>query len=460
MITNNCHYRRFVLKDVIMMMKGRRKGFTLVELIMAVSLLLVIIALSFNLLFFGNKTQAVASDEYQLQSAARLAGQSTNEIVRYSTALFTINQSGFRTNNLTDGWDYFGLSEDGKEVVKYIYNDATDSHDKVVIVPAQDGLTYRLVFWKQNKSNDSHLLSFSIEATKNGTTIKKINLDTELEALNSLQVIDRSTLSDPATAIAYRSDTRPNAVYGSITMVLDTSGSMDFDIYGNTTYNDNAKRIKILKDEAKTLVEEFAKEQNISICLVPFETTANNPGLYYNAANQKNDLLQNITNLDASGGTNTGDGLRRAYYNIVKFTNDNPTLTVKNYLIILVDGVTTYYSYYSNGGNRYFYRADGNISSSSNVGGYGNALDPDGTAYVDLIGNDYIQSYSNGIKPYVIGFSAQSADLGSISSIASAVGAAGSNVYQYSAARDLGAIFESIRQDIINDLWVVNGPAR
>jgi hypothetical protein len=248
-------------------------------------------------------------------------------------------------------------------------------------------------------------------------------------------------------------------------MVLDTSGSMDDNIWGNYTNNTNSKRITIMKNEAKSLVEEFSKEQNISISLIPFATSANNPGSYYNVASQKNHLINEIDSFSAVGGTNTGDGLRRAYHNMVGFTNSNPTLTVRHYLVILVDGVTTFYTYYRSGGYRYFYYGSSNISDYNGVyyDGYGNSLDPNGTAYVDNIGNNYIQDSSSAIypvKPYVIGFSGVSTELGSIADIASAVGAGSSSIFQYSPTRDLGDIFDEIRQAIINDLWVVNGPAR
>jgi prepilin-type N-terminal cleavage/methylation domain-containing protein len=444
---------------------NNKKGVTLIELILALALFTVIIALTFNMLIFGTRAQNMVNDEYEIQSAGRLAAQSINQAVRSSTALFTINRSSFREDNLTENWDYFGLSPDKREVVKYVYVSATSSHRKEVVVPAQDGITYSLVFHKTDSSNDNRLLGYTLEAVKDGSVVKKIELESELEALNSLQVVDRGTYSDPAVAIAYRSDDRPQAVYGAVTMVLDTSGSMDDNIWGNYTNNTNSKRITIMKNEAKALVEEFSKEQNISISLIPFATSANNPGSYYNVASQKNHLINEIDSFSAVGGTNTGDGLRRAYHNMVGFTNSNPTLTVRHYLVILVDGVTTFYTYYRSGGYRPFYYGGLNISDHNGVyyDGYGNRLDPDGTDYVNNIGNNYIQDSSSSIypvKPYVIGFSGVSTELGSIADIASAVGAGSSSIFQYSPTRDLGDIFDEIRQAIINDLWVVNGPAR
>ncbi len=436
-------------------MRRSKKGVTLVEMIIVSALVIVVMSLGLNLLLFGNKAQAVSTDEYELQTAARIASETTNKIVRYSTAVFTINESSFREDNLTAGWNYFGISPDKTEIVQYTYDAVTKTHIKTAVISAQTGMTYRLRFWKNDKSNDNKLLSFAIEAIKDGSAVKKIDIDTQLEALNSLQVIDRSTLSDPATALAYRSDERPMAIYGAISMVLDRSGSMDWDIYGNNTYTESNKRISILRTEAAKLVNAFAKEQNISISLAPFSTSGNSVGPFYSSSNETGSLLGAISGLSANGGTNTGDGMRRGYYQIVNFNLNHSDMTCKNYMIILVDGVTTFYT--SRSGN--YYLADGAINESYDVHGYGDRLDPYGTQYVNRVGN-LIRSYANGIKTYVIGFSAKYNDLGSIQDIANAAGTDAGNVYQYASDRDLGAIFEAIRKDILNDLWVINGPAR
>jgi len=436
-------------------MRRSKKGVTLVELIIVSALVIVVMSLGLNLLLFGNKAQAVSTDEYELQTAARIASETTNKIVRYSTAVFTINESSFREDNLTAGWNYFGISPDKTEIVQYTYDAVNKTHIKTAVISAQTGMTYRLRFWKNDKSNDNKLLSFAIEAIKDGSAVKKIDIDTQLEALNSLQVIDRSTLSDPATALAYRSDERPMAIYGAISMVLDRSGSMDWDIYGNNTYTESNKRISILRTEAAKLVNAFAKEQNISISLAPFSTSGNSVGPFYSSSNETGSLIGAISGLSANGGTNTGDGMRRGYYQIVNFNLNHSDMTCKNYMIILVDGVTTYYT--SRSGS--YYLADGAINENYDVHGYGSSLDPYGTQYVDRVGN-LIRSYANGIKTYVIGFSAKYNDLGSIQDIANAAGTDAGNVYQYASDRDLGVIFEAIRKDILNDLWVINGPAR
>jgi hypothetical protein len=61
-----------------------------------------------------------------------------------------------------------------------------------------------------------------------GNKIGHINIVSQTEALNSLQVIHNGTYADPAVAFAYRSDDRsdPQRPAAYISMVLDMSGSM------------------------------------------------------------------------------------------------------------------------------------------------------------------------------------------------------------------------------------------
>ena len=90
------------------------------------------------------------------------------------------------------------------------------------------------------------MLRFIIEAFKGGASQGRLAIETQLEALNSLQIIDRGTLADAATAVAYRDDSRPFAVVGTIAMVFDTSGSMKEDVDGDTTYQESKEKINIL----------------------------------------------------------------------------------------------------------------------------------------------------------------------------------------------------------------------
>ncbi len=462
--------------------KYDNSGVTLVELIIAMALVSIIITLSFSVINFGNKVLDMSVDEFDFQFSTRMVLDSTSKIVRYSTALFTIPRSSFRPDNLSSGWDYIGIREVtltpaqggnpavlGNEIVKYQYDNVTDTHLSSVILPAQDDTLYQFVFKKTNPQDEDSLLQFTIQSYPKGSVdpygIPRAQLDitSEVEAQNALQVIDLGSNLDPAVAIAFRLQDRKKNVVGHVALVLDTSGSMSSNLSGGSN---GSSRISILRDEAKTLINAFAQEDNIDISLVPFATSANNPGPFLNAKGETASLITTINGLTAIGGTNTGDGLRRAFKGL---QGHNATLATgvnaSNYVIVLVDGVTTFASVVSNANRAYVTGVmdvnEGFLDRSpkdnnGQIAGNGSSLDTKGTAYVNTIG-DMLRT-NNFAKVYVIGFSSISSELNSVNDIATACGAPSERVFRAGSADALTQVFESIRQDIVNDLWYLQGP--
>ncbi len=448
------------------------RGFTLVELLVSVGLLSVVLTVGFSMLLFGNKMVKISEDEYDFQFATRTTLQATSSTIRYSTAVFTIPKSKFSAANLDGDWDYIGIvdTSDGEEIVKYIHN-GSGGHDATVLIPAQKDVSFKFVFTKTNPSNNNCLLQFTIKTIPAGSLDEygkpkeNLSITSEVESLNSLQVID------PAAAVAFKPDDRTKSVVGHVAMVLDTSGSMADNLNGGTH---GQSRISILKTEATAIINKFAQEENVDISLIPFATSANTSGnqipAFYNAKTKTSDLISKINALTAIGGTNTGDGLRRAYYALEAHNAEAVSRGYKpsNYLIVLVDGVTTFASVVSDH-NRSFYIADGNVNDSgyldrdrseynrnSQIAGNGSTLDSDGTRYVNTIGA-YFKTGSFA-KVYVIGFSALNRELDSVEDIAQACGAASANVFVAGDEDALKTVFEEIEQDIVHDLWYLYGP--
>lgn len=325
-------------------------------------------------------------------------------------------------------------------------------------------------------------------------------------------------------------DTRLDEVSNSqavVGMVLDKSGSMGDRMDGGSYVSEGHSnsfyhsRMKLMKQEATRLVEGLSEYPNVYISINPFDSTANGSEDMLNAKQNLDTSpgLKSIVNgLSAGGGTNTGDGIRRAYYRIKEFNEltENTTKTNKNFMIILVDGVTTYASIQENVTqhtittrtnhgqtysvdsreytfshsedvtffgfylytNYYYTRSPyttyvvGNNSIDNERGnnnifysdgryyGDGNNLDPYGTEYVDLMGA-MVQSYKEGtneeIKVYVIGFSDVEADYGSLEDIAIST-TGDSDYYEAGSAEALEAIFKAIQRDISDALWHIGGP--
>lgn len=468
--------------------KTTKTAFTLLELIIVVALMGLVSTMAYSMLNFSRTVLNKSEDEYEFQFSTRMALQSTSNIIRYSTAVFTIPKSSFRADNLDSGWDYIGIHQVeitpaqngnpavmGNEIVKYQYDKATNTHISSVLIAAKPNISYRFIFTKVNPQNEDSLLQFTIQSfqagsvDENGNPSASLTVTSEVEARNSLQVIDLSTNIDPAVAIAFRSQDRVKNVVGHVAMVLDISGSMADTLSGNSTgSNSSNSRIYILKDQAKTLINKFAQEDNIDIALIPFSTSANNPNSFYNAKTATTTLINKINSLSAGGGTNTGDGLRRAYWGLKAHNAEVGTgVTPSNYVIILVDGVTTFYSVISNS-DRTYVTSNGNVNEgfldrgsyefdhNGQIAGNGSTLDSGGTAYVNAIGA-YLRANSFA-KAYVIGFSSLNPELQSVNNIAAACGAPSSRIFTANSSDALNQVFETIRGDIVNDLWYLQGP--
>ncbi len=457
---------------------SKNAGMTLIEVIVSVALLGLVVTGAYAIINFARLYLQKSQTEYQFQFATRYALQKTSDTIRYSTAVFTIPESSFAADNLDSGWDYIGIEDtaDGQRIVKYTYDSVAGAHFESVLVPAQEGMGYEFVFTKVNPSDEDSLLKFSIRSypagsvDEHGDPVAAVTITSEVNSKNSLQIIDLSTPPyDPAVAIAFRAEERIQSVVGHVAMVLDTSGSMEQGLDGYSGHT--PRRIDVLKNQATTLITNFATEDNIDIKLVPFNTSANSSDdavyAFRNAKIYTSALLTAVNNLSPGGGTNTGDGLRRAYWALYNHNHEvGAGVRASNYLIVLVDGVTTFGSVISNT-NRNFVTGDGAVNEGyldrspydtahGQIAGNGSNLDNTwGTPYVNTIGTGEISGFA---KVYVIGFSAVSSDLNSVNNIAAACGALPENVYTASSSTALADVFDAVRQDIVNDLWYLQGP--
>ena len=142
-------------------------------------------------------------------------------------------------------------------------------------------------------------------------TIKRFNIQTGYEALNSLQVVDYGTEINPARALAYRSDDfhfENFLLKVNITLILDVSGSMNSTLGGGSSWYTDQRdtRASIMKDKTRGLIESFAQNTNddveINIALVPFSSGANYVKVFRNVKTEKASLLSDVDSLCGTNG--------------------------------------------------------------------------------------------------------------------------------------------------------------
>lgn len=470
------------------MKKSNKKGFTLIEVLGVIVILGMVITMISSLLFYGINVFNMTSADYEVQSSVRMAMAKTDKLVRYSRATFAVPSIAY----MDADWNYIGLSDDHTKIMNYTWDAATSTHLQEVIAGPFNGITFNLAFEKTNKLSKDNTIRMYFQSFNQDETVKRYDIQSGYESLNSLQVVDYGTTSNPAIALAYRNDDVVYENYGvvvNIAMVLDVSGSMGSGLVNPNGYitTSNPSRISVLVNQSKAIVEQFASNTNgdvsINMSLVPFSTYAKDPSGFYDIKNasEKTSLLNKINGLSANGNTNTGDGLRRAYYELqAKQASDEATVTtdtlIKNYTIILVDGesnnASLYNTYtctkYKNGvctkfknWASHYYEASGTIddcnytSTSINcTPGYINSSSYANT-YVNIEGA-YL-SDPEFVSNYVVSF-AQDVTQSEIVFIANATNTADSRVFYATDATQLGLSFTEIQLSITNELWQFLGP--
>ncbi len=370
-------------------LKKKRFGITLVELLIALGLISTIIGISTNLVLVGNKTHKLTTKEYAMQSDIRIATEKTNEAVRYSKAIFAVPETFVSSTDVMDpGWNYLMATPDGKRIVNMVYDDDLEKHVENVIVAESEDILYYIKFENDSSAENNNVLQYKIYAYNTNKYGQKVNekliFESSVDAVNAIQTVDKGSSASPSIALAYRSDGQTSGKgknqIAYITIIIDISNSMNkTPTEGGTTTSETANsRITKVREaligngtaSGNGIIQLFSKEENVFISLVPFANTANYPSPHANTnpnavhpihevyqATDASALITSISNMKANGhlysnqgGTNTGDGLRRAYYLHESFRDRmaavgspiNEKDQVHHYIIMLIDGISTF----------------------------------------------------------------------------------------------------------------------
>jgi len=472
------------------MKKNRQRAFTLIELAVGIALITIVITISANSIQLMSQAHELTFNEYELQSAIKQTSSQLSDTIRYSQAVFAVPISYVEdTAKLDPEWDYITLSPDSRSVIKYSYDTATSRHITEVLVEPQDNVEYEIVFEKQSATQqvvngstvilNDNVLFFSViayltEINEDGDLIRtdqKITFQSEVKAVNALQVVDKGTLLSPAVALAYRQDDK---TYGEgrshvikVSLILDTSGSMAWIPGVDNDYpgTGESSRLTFLKkalignglDGNSGIIAQFAALPNFEISIVPFANRASyilnssNNLPFFNASLEKSEIVTKVNALTANGSTNTGDGIRLSLYNMLSFdtTGYNENVEEHDFTIILVDGDSNYYSWVNRSGTIYYHRWNDTTYNVDSGNGF---------TYVTRLGDTIRNEFAYTGDYYLIGYVTNPSSAG-VANIKSALNIPDDQVFLYSDSNfNLSEVFANIATDIMAKSWLVTGP--
>lgn len=249
-----------------------------------------------------------------------------------------------------------------------------------------------------------------------------------------------------------------------IVIVIDKSGSMGTAIGGGS----NKSRMAVVKDAAKRFVESMKVYPKVKVSIIYYSNIAevftygSKALLNLSNTNEYNALINEINSINPFGGTNLGDGIRRASYVL---SNNNGA---EKYMIFMTDGLPTAFSVTSlsrsgSGAGEYYYQGGRKAAHSVWNVNY-KYTDGNASKYFVNWGAGDIGSYSvnyakemtrtlgESVSSYFIGFSdvAASTKLREISEVITSV------YKQAITADDIDSVYSDIAKEIKADVKLTN----
>ena len=346
----------------------KKNGFSLLELALAIFFIGVIFVIAANMLKISLKTKDIGGKTFRLQSDVRAAAQNAMNHIRYAkSAIYTIPKDCFGKDKYKDpGWSYFGIEDaispggmPANQIVQYQWN-GSDWNPPTILVKPNDNVTYSLVFSKNPDAAESDdMLNFTIEGYYDGNTSKPyVTIEGGSMGMNAVRALDQWWEDDypeyagsPAVAIAYRTDEAPGSgmSVGHVVVAIDVSHTMTYYMTEHKKALEAGEmRIDYVKPIVEDMIKKFALYNYFNVSFISFSNWAK-PYPFVNASagsaelmNYLDDIVQTIYNSTPSTCTNTGDAIRRAYWQLKRQNDDavGKGLSPENYFILLTDGLS------------------------------------------------------------------------------------------------------------------------
>ncbi|MEZ7551693.1 MULTISPECIES: VWA domain-containing protein [Streptococcus] len=434
------------------MMKKTQKGFTLTEIIIAIiltSMVGLLIGLVFNTMFSGRN---IIEREASIQSEMRTSMQYVDRTIGKATSVFVLDESKYGKDvRKTEGWNYIGLSPDGKKVINYIWNKTTKRWDESVLgTNSLYDMQLDLEFKADESYQDNRLINYNLTGQYKNSK-NKLSIDTAISALNTKQVISKVAKGKKGVALAYRNDPIEGQVNTAVSFVFDTSGSMGYGLWNQKLEpTDSRTRMNILKTKANLLVDDLKEIGNVSVNLVRFSGDASYIQEDFVELDKDTDTIKTkIKALPTSWITNPGDGLR---YGLVSLQRNPAQL---KYVVLLTDGIPNAYTASPDGIGKY------DLTANFPTNGKQIKADQPVSLTTEYVGQ-VAKTFGSGVKRIsVIGFSGNVKEIKDGQKIADQIKTVGKVDSTFVIATNEAALeqtFADIKKQIQQDLWFVSGP--
>ncbi|MCY7019906.1 VWA domain-containing protein [Streptococcus sanguinis] len=434
------------------MMKKIQKGFTLTEIIIAIiltSMVGLLIGLVFNTMFSGRN---IIEREASIQSEMRTSMQYVDRTIGKATSVFVLDESKYGKDvRKTEGWNYIGLSPDGKKVINYIWNKSTKSWDESVLgTNSLYDMQLDLEFKADESYQDNRLINYNLTGQYKNSK-NKLSIDTAISALNTKQVISKVAKGKKGVALAYRNDPIEGQVNTAVSFVFDTSGSMAYGLWNQKLEpTDSRTRMNILKTKANLLVDDLKEIGNVSVNLVRFSGDASYIQEDFVELDKDTETIKTkIKALPTSWITNPGDGLR---YGLVSLQRNPAQL---KYVVLLTDGIPNAYTASPDGIGKY------DLTANFPTNGKQIKADQPVSLTTEYVGQ-VAKTFGSGVKRIsVIGFSGNVKEIKDGQKIADQIKTVGKVDSTFVIATNEAALeqtFADIKKQIQQDLWFVSGP--
>ena len=372
------------------------KGFTVLELIIVMGIVTVLLVFTTDVVGIFVKAGMKGTALYRAQTDARRSVSIVSETLRNAGCIYLLPEKFFnasRNQNLPLGFNYLGVETgpNGKsQLVKYVLRPDGEGHERSVVAESDKGRAFKLALDRiENDAED--LIGLKVICEASG--IAPQELAALFRAINAGFVVDWSAGAD-AVAVAYSPEraeisvTRQEAQKGgaAIYMVLDNSGSMTraMDSDSETSAISNWRAYH-LRAAGKKFVDRISSYERVFLGVQGFDSSA--PKASHQALMDLSkpetqkfyanlfDAKYFLTNywrytsesarftqiLHAVGGTNMGDGFRKAYCNMLAETARLGISDYNKYIAFISDGEPTAYTVLSGAPNNtanissYFY---------------------------------------------------------------------------------------------------------